>query len=211
MMKTRAFSALLLILGGCFISQPDATAAGTDNDSDRGRAILAGGCFWCVESALEQVDGVTEVISGYTGGTQPDPTYKEVSSGRTGHTEAVEVHFDRDKVTYAKLLQVFWRNMDPTDAGGQFVDRGSQYRSGIFYLNEEQRKIAERSKKKLAASGRFDKPLVTKITPAGTFYRAEEYHQDYYVKNPLRYWLYTNNSGRKEFNKKYWGEERPPD
>lgn len=210
MTKVFFFSALLLILGGCFIQQPGATAAVTDNSSAGGRAILAGGCFWCVESALEAVDGVTEVISGYTGGTKPDPTYKQVSSGSTDHTEAVEVHFDPDKVSYAELLQVFWRNMDPTDAGGQFVDRGSQYRSGIFYLNEEQRQIAEKSKAELAALGRFDKPLVTDIIAAGPFYRAEEYHQDYYVKNPLRYWLYTNNSGRKEFKKKYWGEE-PPD
>lgn len=211
MLKVAIYSALLLVLAGGFTPQPDATAAGANNNSEGGRAILAGGCFWCVESALEAVEGVEEVISGYTGGEKANPTYKEVSSGSTDHTEAVKVHFKPEVVSYAELLQVFWRNMDPTDAGGQFVDRGSQYRSGIFYLNEDQRRIAEKSKANLSASGRFDKPLVTEITPAGPFFRAEEYHQDYYVKNPLRYWLYTNNSGRKEFKEKYWGDEKADD
>ena len=211
MLKVTIYSALLLILVGGFTPQPDAVAAGADNNSEGARAILAGGCFWCMESALEAVAGVEEVISGYTGGEQANPTYKQVSSGSTGHTEAVEVHFNPKVVSYAELLQVFWRNMDPTDAAGQFVDRGSQYRSVIFYLNDEQRRIAEKSKADLAASGRFDKPLVTEITPVGTFYRAEEYHQDYYAKKPLRYWLYTNNSGRKEFKKKYWGDEKADD
>jgi peptide methionine sulfoxide reductase msrA/msrB len=171
------------------------------------RAILAGGCFWCVESALEQLDGVEEVISGYTGGETMDPTYKQVSAGITGHTEAVEVHFDPAKISYAELLDAFWKIMDPTDANGQFVDRGKQYRSGVFYLNDEQRMIAEASKQKLAETGPFKKELVTEITAAGPFYRAEEYHQDYYFKNPIRYKFYTYGSGRKEFVKKYWNKE----
>jgi methionine-S-sulfoxide reductase len=173
----------------------------------QGRAILAGGCFWCVESALEQLDGVEEVVSGYTGGNEMNPTYNQVSSGSTGHTEAVEVHFDPSRISYAEILDEFWKIMDPTDAGGQFVDRGSQYRSGIFYLNEEQRLIAERSKKDLEENGPFDKPIVTEILAAGSFHRAEEYHQDYYSKNPIRYKIYTYGSGRKEFSKKHWEEE----
>lgn len=173
---------------------------------EKGRAILAGGCFWCVESGLEALDGVEEVISGYTGGEEMNPTYKQVASGSTGHTEAVEVRFNPEKISYAQLLDAFWKIMDPTDAGGQFVDRGSQYRSGIFYLNEEQRMIAEKSKQKLAETGPFDKPIVTEIVKAGKFYPAEDYHQDYYTKNPLRYWFYTNGSGRKEFSEKYWGK-----
>ncbi len=173
--------------------------------AESGRAIFAGGCFWCMESALEQVEGVSEVISGYTGGHKVDPTYKEVSSGTTGHAEAVEVLFDPEKVSYAELLEVFWMNIDPTDADGQFVDRSNQYRSGIFYLDEEQRRRAEESKQKLADSGRFTKPIVTEIVPAGTFYPAEDYHQDYYATNPLRYWFYTKGSGRKEFKEQHWG------
>lgn len=172
----------------------------------KGRAILAGGCFWCVESGLEKLDGVKEVVSGYTGGEEMNPTYQDVSSGKTGHTEAVEVSFDPHIISYEDLLSAFWMIMDPTDAGGQFVDRGSQYRSGIFYLNEEQKIIAEKSKQQLAETGPFHKPIVTEISPAGTFYPAEDYHQDYYAKNPLRYYFYTNGSGRKEFTEKYWGK-----
>lgn len=200
---------LIVVIAGLACLTGSVFAAGNDSENAgsaaTGRAILAGGCFWCVESALEQLDGVEEVISGYTGGKKVNPTYQEVSAGGTGHTEAVEVHFDPQTISYAKLLEVFWMNMDPTDAGGQFVDRGSQYRSGIFYLNEEQRVIAEQSKKRLAESGPFNKPIVTEITKAGPFYPAEDYHQDYYAKNPLRYWFYTSDSGRKEFKEKYWG------
>lgn len=173
----------------------------------KGRAILAGGCFWCVESALEKLDGVDEVVSGYTGGSEMNPTYKQVSAGRTGHTEAVEVYFDPNIIGYAEILEEFWKIMDPTDAGGQFVDRGTQYRSGVFYLDEEQRMIAERSKAALAENGPFNKPIVTEIVPAGTFYRAEEYHQDYYSMNPIRYRFYTYGSGRKEFAKTYWNRD----
>lgn len=173
------------------------------------KAIFAGGCFWCMEPPFEKLDGVKEVISGYTGGHKENPTYEEVSSGTTGHVEAVEVLYDPSKVSYEKLLDVFWRQIDPRDPDGQFVDRGSQYRSAIFYLNDEQKALAEKSKEELDKSGRFDKPIVTEILPASTFYRAEDYHQDYYKKNPLRYKFYRFNSGRDQFLKKVWKEDPP--
>jgi peptide methionine sulfoxide reductase msrA/msrB len=168
-------------------------------------ATFAGGCFWCVESDFEKVDGVVEAVSGYTGGQDPDPTYKEVSAGGTGHAEAVQVRYDPDKITYKELLDVFWRHVDPTDAGGQFVDRGSQYRPAIFYHDEEQKRIAEESKAELDKSGRFSKPIATEIVPLSEFYSAEEYHQDYYAKNPLRYKLYRYGSGRDKFINSTWG------
>jgi peptide methionine sulfoxide reductase msrA/msrB len=168
-------------------------------------ATFAGGCFWCVESDFEKVDGVVEAISGYTGGQESNPTYQEVSAGGTGHTEAVQVRYDPAKITYKQLLDVFWRHVDPTDAGGQFVDRGSQYRPAIFYHDEEQKRIAEESKAELGKSGRFFKPIVTEIVPLGEFYSAEEYHQDYYDKNPLRYKFYRRGSGRDQFLNRTWG------
>lgn len=170
----------------------------------RATATFAGGCFWCVESDFEKVDGVLEVISGYTGGHKENPTYEEVSSGRTGHVEAVQVIYDRSKVSYEQLLDVFWRHIDPTDPEGQFVDRGSQYKSAIFYHDEEQRRLAEISRQRLQASGRFSKPIVTEILPLKTFYPAEDYHQDYYQKSPLRYHFYRASSGRDAFLKKVW-------
>ncbi|NIO15493.1 MAG: peptide-methionine (S)-S-oxide reductase MsrA [Deltaproteobacteria bacterium] len=171
------------------------------------RAIFAGGCFWCMEPPFEKLEGVKDVVSGYTGGHKENPTYKEVSSDATGHAEAVVITYDPAKVSYETLLDVFWRQIDPTDADGQFVDRGSSYRSGIFYLNEEQRKLAEKSKGELEKSGRFSKPIVTEIVPASEFYRAEEYHQDYYKKNPIRYKYYRYGSGRDQFLKKAWEED----
>ena len=180
-------------------------------DENYRTATFAGGCFWCVESDFEKVDGVIEAVSGYTGGKEPDPTYKQVAAGMTGHTEAVQVHYDPDKVTYKELLDVFWRHMDPTDAGGQFVDRGSQYRPAIFYHDEEQKRIAEESRAELEESGRFSKPIATEIVPLTEFYTAEEYHQDYYSKNPLRYKMYRYGSGRDQFLKSTWaGEVKPP-
>jgi peptide methionine sulfoxide reductase msrA/msrB len=171
-------------------------------------AIFAGGCFWCMEPPFEKLDGVKEAVSGYTGGHKEDPTYKEVSAGGTGHVEAVKVIYDPSEVSYETLLEVFWRQVDPTDAGGQFVDRGSQYRSAIFYLSEGQKALAEKSKEALADSGRFDKPIVTEILPAGKFYRAEDYHQDYYKKSSIRYKVYRYGSGRDKFLEKAWGGER---
>ncbi len=171
-------------------------------------AIFAGGCFWCMEAPFEKVEGVKEVISGYTGGPRKNPTYEEVSSGVTGHVEAVQIIYDPDKITYIQLLDIFWRQIDPTDSGGQFVDRGPQYRSVIFFLSEEQKRLAGASKQGLSKSGRFSKPIVTEVLPAAEFYRAEEYHQDYYRKNPVRYKFYRFNSGRDQFLKKVWGKEK---
>jgi peptide methionine sulfoxide reductase msrA/msrB len=167
-------------------------------------AVFAGGCFWCTESDFEKVDGVIDAVSGYTGGHVANPTYEQVSSGSTGHVESVKVIYDPKKVTYEELLDAFWRHVDPTDAGGQFVDRGSQYRSVIFFADEHQHQLAEASKKKLAASGVFDKPIVTEILPLGPFYPAEAYHQNYYKKNPIRYHWYRSGSGRDQFLEKTW-------
>jgi peptide methionine sulfoxide reductase msrA/msrB len=167
-------------------------------------AVFAGGCFWCTESDFEKLDGVLEVISGYTGGQVADPSYEQVSHGGTGHVEAVKVTYDPGKLTYEQLLDWFWRHVDPTDGGGQFVDRGSQYRSVIFYADDEQHRLAEASKKRLAASGHFDKPIATELLALGAFYPAEEYHQDYYKKNPIRYRWYRSGSGRDQFLEKAW-------
>lgn len=171
-------------------------------------ATFAGGCFWCVESDFEKVDGVVEVISGYTGGHKDNPTYEEVSGGGTGHVEAVRVLYDPKKVSYRELLDVFWRHVDPTDKGGQFVDRGSQYRAVIFYHHEEQKRLAEESKMEIGKSGRFDKFIVTEIVKFTRFYRAEDYHQDYYKTHLFRYKAYRWNSGRDQFLKKVWGNEK---
>ncbi|MDR3628989.1 MAG: peptide-methionine (S)-S-oxide reductase MsrA [Desulfocapsaceae bacterium] len=167
-------------------------------------AVFAGGCFWCMESDFEKVDGVVQVISGYTGGHVANPTYEQVSGGGTGHVEAVKVIYDPGKISYQGLLDVFWRHVDPTDAGGQFVDRGGQYRSVIFYADERQHQLAEDSKKWLAASGIFSLPVVTEILPLGDFYPAEEYHQRYSQKNPIRYHWYRSGSGRDAFLEKTW-------
>ncbi len=169
-----------------------------------GSAVFAGGCFWCTESDFEKVDGVIETISGYTGGHVANPTYKQVSAGGTGHIEAVKVLYDEDRISYEQLLEVFWRHVDPTDGGGQFVDRGSQYVSAVFYKDDRQRQLAEASKARLAASGQFDKPIVTRILPLGEFYEAEQYHQNYYKKNPIRYKWYRSGSGRDQFLEKAW-------
>jgi len=171
-------------------------------------AIFAGGCFWCMEPPFEKLDGVQAVESGYTGGFKKAPTYEEVSHTETGHVEAVRVTYDPSQVGYEDLLEVFWRNIDPTDDGGQFVDRGSSYVSAIFVSNAEQRASAEASKQALADSGRFDKTIVTPVRDASTFYLAEDYHQDYYKKNPLKYKYYRYRSGRDQFIKKAWGDDR---
>ena len=170
------------------------------------KAMFAGGCFWCMEKPFEQLDGVLSVISGYTTGTSKHPTYQNYVAGR--HLEAVEITYNPDKISYEKLLDVFWHQINPTDAGGQFVDRGYAYSTGIFYFNEEQRKLAQASKAALEKSGIFDKPIVTPIKPATPFYAAEAYHQDYYKKNPIRYWYYRKNSGRDQYLDSVWGEDR---
>ena len=171
------------------------------------KATFAGGCFWCMEPPFEKLDGVKEVVSGYTGGTVVNPTYEAVSGEGTGHLESIEITYDPAKVSYEKLLDVFWRQINPTDAGGSFVDRGSSYKSAIFYHTDEQKRLAEASKNKLLQSGRFDRPIATEIRAAGPFYRAEDYHQDYGKKNPVRYKFYRYNSGRDQYIEKVWGKD----
>ncbi|MCX5824116.1 MAG: peptide-methionine (S)-S-oxide reductase MsrA [Deltaproteobacteria bacterium] len=169
-------------------------------------ATLAGGCFWCVESDFEKAHGVLKVVSGYTGGPGENPTYENY--GKKGHVEAVQVFYDPSKITYEKLLDIFWRHIDPTDAGGQFGDRGPYYRSVIFYHDEEQKRIAEKSRDALGKSGRFDKPIVTEILKFTRFYDAEEYHQDYYKTNPLQYKSYRQGSGRDQFLETIWKNDQ---
>jgi peptide-methionine (S)-S-oxide reductase len=168
-------------------------------------ATFAGGCFWCMEEAFDQVEGVVSTTSGYTGGTTPEPSYEDVSAGGTGHAEAVEVRYDPGVVTYARLLEVYWRNVDPLTADAQFCDHGDQYRTAIFYHDEEQRRLAEASKAELEESGRFDSPIVTQIVPAGPFYEAEEYHQDFSINNPIRYKYYRFACGRDARLAELWG------
>jgi peptide methionine sulfoxide reductase msrA/msrB len=207
-MKTMILGiSILLMTFGC--QNPENRESATEDTMSEEDIIVetatfAGGCFWCMESDFEKVDGVVEVISGYTGGHKDNPTYEEVSSGGTGHVEAVQVRYDPARVTYKALLDVFWRHVDPTDPGGQFVDRGSQYRTAIFYHNEEQRQLAEQSREELNQSGRFEKPVATEIARISKFYRAEDYHQDYYKKHSTRYKYYRFNSGRDRFLKKAW-------
>ncbi|GAB6283039.1 MAG: peptide-methionine (R)-S-oxide reductase MsrB [Ignavibacterium sp.] len=174
------------------------------NNSKLEKATFAGGCFWCIEAAFEKVDGVKEVISGYSGGEVVNPTYEQVSSSKTGHHESVQVIYDPSIVSYAELIDIFWKQFDPTDDGGSFVDRGSQYTSAIFYHNEIQKKLALSSKEMLEKSGRFNKPIVTQIIEFKNFYTAEDYHQDFYKKNPEHYNSYREASGRDQFIAKCW-------
>lgn len=178
-----------------------------NNSSMLEKATFAGGCFWCMEYPLETLEGVQSVTAGYAGGHKKNPTYEEVTSGKTGHAEAIQITFDPDRIGYSKLLDVFWRQIDPTDKGGSFADRGSQYRSAIFHHNRKQKRLAEESKKELEKSGRYDKPIVTEIVKYSGFWEAEEYHQDYSKKNPVRYKLYRNGSGRDRYLEKIWGKE----
>ncbi|MEH6546351.1 MAG: peptide-methionine (S)-S-oxide reductase MsrA [Sneathiella sp.] len=169
--------------------------------------VLAGGCFWCVESDFDNVPGVVDTVSGYTGGTIENPTYKIVSAGGSGHLEAVKITFDPDKVSYQELLDVFWRSVDPTDDGGQFCDRGESYKTAIYVNSLEQRQSAEMSKRLIDASGVLGDPVVTPIIDATTFYPSEEYHQDYYTKNPIRYKFYRYSCGRDERVREVWGDQ----
>lgn len=169
------------------------------------RAVFAGGCFWCMEGPFEALPGVLTVSSGYAGGQEPHPTYEQVSSGRTGHAESVQVVYDPSKVTYEQLLETYWHNVDPTQANGQFCDRGRQYRTAIFAADEAQRRAAEESKRRLEASGKLPGRIVTEIVPGGPFYPAEEYHQDYARKNPLRYRFYRSRCGRDARLERLWG------
>ncbi|KJS31770.1 MAG: methionine sulfoxide reductase [Desulfatitalea sp. BRH_c12] len=199
----------VVLIGGYQVSSskdpekpPESSATHTES------AVFAGGCFWCTEADFEKVNGVISVVSGYTGGRAANPTYEQVSAGGTGHIESVKVIYDPQRISYEQLLGVFWRHVDPTDAGGQFVDRGDQYRSAIFYADDMQRLSAESSKKQLDASGQFNQPIVTEILPLGPFYEAETYHQDYHKKNPIRYRGYRSGSGRDQFLARAWAKDR---
>ena len=172
------------------------------------KADFAGGCFWCMEHPFDELEGVISVMPGYTGGHKKNPTYEEVSSGVTGHAESVEVVYDPEKISYAKLLDVFWHNIDPTTPNRQFCDVGTQYRSAIFYHNETQKRLAEESKKALEESGQIKGKIVTEIVPASEFYPAEEYHHKYYVKNPIRYKFYRFNCGRDQRLREIWGDKK---
>ncbi|MDB5047031.1 MAG: methionine-R-sulfoxide reductase [Fibrobacteres bacterium] len=208
-------AACLAFVGLMWLRAPHAEGSGqtaamqTAEAGKAAHATFAGGCFWCMEPPFEKVQGVSAVLSGYSGGDEVNPTYEQVGSGRTGHAESVEVLYDPAKVSYATLLEVYWRSMNPTDAGGQFADRGKQYRPAIFTRNAEQKRLAEESKAKLAASGKFSKPIVVEITPFKAFYPAEEYHQDYYKKDPGHYHAYRQGSGRQGFLEKTWGKDYP--
>lgn len=195
--------ALALALGTATITP---VGAQTGTKPGTATAIFAAGCFWCVEEAFDKVDGVLETISGYTGGRTEHPTYEAVSAGGTGHTEALQVTYDPSKVSYEALLQTFWHNVDPLDAGGQFCDRGSQYRSGVYYQSEEQQRLAEASKAQVARQ--LGKAVVTEVVAAGPFYPAEAYHQGYYEKNPVRYKFYKWNCGRAQRLDELWGKKR---
>jgi methionine-S-sulfoxide reductase len=173
--------------------------AGNSAQQQYKTATFAGGCFWCMEYPFEKEDGVISVVSGYTGGHRENPTYQEVCAGGTGHLEAVQITYDPERIGYDELLDIFWMQIDPTDAGGQFVDRGQQYATAIFYHDEEQKRAAEKSRRELDESGTYDDPVVTPIRPAEKFYRAEDYHQDFYKKNPLHYKRYRKGSGRDRF------------
>jgi peptide-methionine (S)-S-oxide reductase len=197
-----AAAAIALAAAGAIAQQESATMP----KDGHAVATFAGGCFWCMEPPFDELDGVLATTSGYAGGSTVDPTYKQVSAGGTGHAEVVQVAYDPAKVTYEQLLEVFWRNVDPLDAGGQFCDRGDSYRTGIFVHGAEQRRLAEQSKQALADSKRLAQPIVTEIVDAGPFYPAEDYHQDYYRKNPVRYKFYRWNCGRDQRLAEVWGE-----
>ena len=200
----------LLVLAAIFFLVTTAFATGQRAIPTHKTAIFGGGCFWCMEPPFEQLQGVLEVTAGYSGGDEKNPTYEQVSSGRTGHVESVRVVYDPEQISFKELLDTFWRYVDPTDPGGQFADRGNHYKTAIFYNNEEEKRIAEQSRDELAASGVFDRPIATAIRPTKPFYPAEEYHQDYYKKNVAHYEAYKVGSGRAGFLERTW-KEHPAD
>ncbi len=177
------------------------------NNNEIEKAVFAGGCFWCMQNPYDELKGVVSTAVGYTGGHKDNPTYEEVCAGNTGHAEAIEVLYDPSQISYAELLNVFWRNIDPTTLNRQFADAGTQYRTAIFYHSEEQRQSAESSKHEMESSGHYNDPIVTEITPASTFYKAEDYHQKYYEKCPLKYKMYKSGSGREQYLENKWGTE----
>lgn len=205
---------MLAIMAGCQqsanrdLTGTDYQASQPSTEANLEIAIFAGGCFWCTEADFDKVPGVINTVSGYIGGTVANPTYKQVTKGKTGHIEAVKIYFDPTKINYAKLLAAYWPTIDPITANGQFCDSGPQYRSAIFYLDTYQQMQAEASKSALVASGHFNQPVVTEILPATQFYPAEEYHQDYYLKNPVRYSYYRSRCGRDVRLDQLWGSKR---
>jgi peptide-methionine (S)-S-oxide reductase len=204
-MKLKKFRNLVMSLGVILLLSGGTAygASQSTSSTETAKATFAGGCFWCMEPPFDKLDGVISTISGYAGGKKKNPTYEEVSAGNTGHAEVVQVTYDPKKITYEKLLEVFWRNVDPLTPNRQFCDVGSQYRTAIFYHDETQKRLAEESKK--ALSKRFKEPIVTEIVAASEFYPAEDYHQDYYTKNPLRYKYYRYNCGRDQRLEALWG------
>ena len=203
-------SVTTMMLGGLLLTGVSSAMQGSEDTpmsrKNLQKATFAGGCFWCMVPPYDKLDGVASVTSGYTGGRVENPTYEQVSAGGTGHAEAVQVLYDPRKIRYEKLLEVFWRNIDPTVSNRQFCDHGDQYRSEIFYHTEEQKRLAERSKAAIEKSKTFQDPIVTKITSASAFYPAEEYHQDFYKKNPIRYKFYRYNCGRDRRLEELWGK-----
>lgn len=205
--------ALVTVLALASVTIALGVAASTSDEPDdtipdaAATATFAGGCFWCTEAAFDMTEGVYEATSGYTGGSVESPTYEQVSTGTTGHAEAVQVSYDPEQISYDELLTIYWRTVDPTDAGGQLYDRGSQYRTVIFYHDDEQRALAVASRDALAGSGRFEVPIVTEILEAAPFYPAEEYHQDFYLKAPEYYEAYVEGSQRYPFLERIWGDE----
>jgi peptide-methionine (S)-S-oxide reductase len=206
-MKLRKFLDLILSIGVISMLPGGAVYAASQSTggAETAKATFAGGCFWCMEPPFDKLDGVISTISGYAGGTKKNPTYEEVSAGKTGHAEVVQITYDPKKITYEKLLEVFWHNVDPLTPNRQFCDVGSQYRTAIFYHDETQKRLAEESKK--ALSKRFKEPIVTEIVAASVFYPAEDYHQDYYIKNPLRYKYYRYSCGRDQRLEALWGPD----
>ena len=206
-MRLSTMKQLFLLLLSIFMTPAFAADPAITSPADQQyeTAIFAGGCFWCMEPPFDKLDGVISTTSGYTAGHKKDPSYKEVSAGSTGHTEAIQIVYDPAKVTYAKLLEVFWKNIDPVAVDRQFCDAGSQYRSGIYFLNETQETAAKQSLQELKNNKPFEGIIATEIVPASTFYPAEDYHQDYYIKNPLRYKYYRFSCGRDQRLEDIWG------
>ena len=204
-MRIRRYAPALLLTGLVGLGCGGETRAAAPKET--ARAVFAGGCFWCMEPPFEKIHGVASVTSGYTGGQTRNPTYEQVSAGVTGHAESVEIVYDPAKVTYEQLLDVFWHNIDPLAANAQFCDHGTQYRSAIYYLDETQKKLAEESKRRIEESKQFGKAIQTQVVAASTFYRAEDYHQDFYKKNPVRYYSYRAGCGRDRRLQELWGKE----
>ncbi len=202
----RKFIALALLIFVTLLLNSVGSNAAENPAPNLKSAIFAGGCFWCMQPPFDHAKGVVKTIVGYSGGTEPNPTYQQVSSEKTGHRESIEVTYDPEQITYDQLLDIYWRNINPTQADGQFADIGSSYRAAIFYAHDDEKKLAEASKEKLAKSGKFQKPIVTEILPAMKFYPAEEYHQKYYLKNPVAFEAYHVGSGRVGYLERIWGK-----